>query len=166
MTADDDSLVTVIGVSIVSGTGTRLVIDCSSQSASVNNEVRTATVLPLGDSITNGGNSRPSYRRELWHKLEQAGYNVDFIGSENSFFGNGPPVSEQDFDLDHEGHWAQEAGFVADNIDTWLVGYTPDIVIMHLGTNDFERGQSISSTLTEFEQIFESLREDNPLSLF
>ena len=124
---------------------------------------RTVTIAPIGDSITNGGNSRPSYRRALWQKLQQGGYDVDFVGSKNTFFGNNPPVSEQDFDLDHEGHWAEEAGFVADNIDAWLTGYTPDIVIMHLGTNDFDRGQSNQSTLVEFESIIASLRADNPL---
>ena len=87
--------------------------------------VATVTIAPIGDSITNGGNGRPSYRRALWQKLQQAGYDVDFVGSKNTFFGNGPPASELDFDLDHEGHWAEEAGFVADNIDTCLLYTSP-----------------------------------------
>ena len=119
-------------------------------------------IAPIGDSITQGGNGRPSYRRALWQKLQQAGYDVDFAGSQNTFNGNPPPSAEQDFDLDHEGHWAEEAGDIASNIDGWLSSYTPDIAIIHLGTNDFDRGQSNASTMAELGDIFASLRADNP----
>ncbi|OED38187.1 hypothetical protein AB833_21160 [Chromatiales bacterium (ex Bugula neritina AB1)] len=119
-------------------------------------------IAPIGDSITQAGNSRPGYRRSLWLKLQQAGYDVDFVGSQNTFHGNPPPSSEQDFDLDHEGHWAEEAGDIANSIDRWLRSYTPDIAIIHLGTNDFDRGQSNASTLLELGSIFSSLRADNP----
>ena len=63
-----------------------------------------------------------------------------------------------------------QIGLCASNDRYWiyqaahlLEGYTPDIAIMYLGTNEFDWGQSISSTLDEFEQIFELLRADNPL---
>ena len=92
----------------------------------------TVAIALIGDSITNGGFGRPSYRRALWHKLQQAGFNVDFVGSRTSFFRGNPPNSELDFDLDHEGHWAREAGDIAGDIDGWLDGihsrycsYTP-----------------------------------------
>ena len=123
---------------------------------------QTTNIALIGDSITHAGDNEPGYRRALWKKLQSAGYNVDFVGSQNTFFGNAPPTSEQDFDLDHEGHWAKEAGYVAENIDDWLIGYTPDIAVIHLGTNDFDRDQSNDSTLEEFESIFASLRADNP----
>jgi lysophospholipase L1-like esterase len=119
-------------------------------------------IAPIGDSITHGGNGRPSYRRALWQKLQQAGYDVDFVGSQNTFNGSAPPSSERDFDLDHEGHWAKEAGYIASRIGGWLGSYTPDIAIIHLGTNDFDRGQSNASTLAELGNIFSSLRADNP----
>jgi len=125
-------------------------------------QAQTTTIVPIGDSITHGGNGRPSYRRSLWLKLQQAGYDVDFVGSQNTFNGTPPPSSEQNFDLDHEGHWAEEAGDIASNIDGWLRSYTPDIAIIHLGTNDFDRGQSNASTMVELGDIFNSLRSDNP----
>jgi len=109
-------------------------------------------ILPLGDSITQGGNNYASYRRSLWFKLQNQGYDIDFIGSQSSFVGD---VDEalKDFDLDHQGHWAQEAGWLDDNLDVWLINYTPDIVLLHAGTNDFYRGQSNSSTIDELDSI-------------
>ena len=43
----------------------------------------------------------------------------------------------------------------------WLKSYTPDVVLMHLGTNDLLQRQSASSTVNELEQIIEVLRTDN-----
>ena len=62
-------------------------------------------IMPLGDSITQGASSgvtdedfQVSYRLDLWDKLRNAGYDVDFVGSLNS------GSSMEDFDADHEGH--------------------------------------------------------------
>ncbi len=135
-------------------------------------------ILPLGDSITQGngrqGNGGPkdSYRRLLWQTLQAEGCAVDFIGSHTTHF-KGPPPNT-DFDNDHEGHW----GWTADEIlngkpgadstsgtgqlSQWLNGYTPDVALIHLGTNDIFQGQSNASTLDELRQIIDLLRADNP----
>jgi len=119
-------------------------------------------ILPLGDSITHGGSARPSYRRSLWLTLTQNGYNVDFIGSQNDFHSVSPPDSQLDFDLDHEGHWGWETNQIADALPNWLNTYTPDIVLIHLGTNDFDRGKPIPDTLQDLESVLTLLRSDNP----
>ncbi len=118
-------------------------------------------VLALGDSITQAGNGHPGYRRELWFLLQAGGYEVDFIGSHRSFH-KSVPDKYLDFDLDHEGHWAWEAGEVKNQLSGWLSGYTPDLVLMHLGTNDFDLGQSNASTISELGAIIDKLRQDNP----
>ncbi len=117
---------------------------------------RVIRILPLGDSITQGGDGYPSYRRSLWMML--SGFKVDFIGSHNSFNGSSPYT---DFDLDNEGHWAWEAGELDNSLNSWLDGYTPDIVLLHAGTNDVDRGQSNSSTTAELESIIDKLRAKN-----
>ena len=93
--------------------------------------------------------------------LRNGDYNVDFVGSQRGFDG---PVSDdlKDFDLDHEGHWAWEAGDIERNLSNWLNGYTPDIVLLHAGTNDIDRGQSHSSTISELDSIIDILRNKNP----
>lgn len=127
--------------------------------ANADNKLR---ILPLGDSITQGGNEKPSYRRALWFMLERAGYNVDFIGSQRDFHDETPPDSLLDFDLDHEGHWGWETNQIADALPDWLDLYTADIALVHLGTNDFDRGEAIPDTLKDLEAVLALLRRDNP----
>lgn len=118
-------------------------------------------IMLLGDSITEAGEGHPGYRRELWFLLQSAGYNIDFVGSHNHFRGS-VPEKYFDFDLDNEGHWGREAGWVEDRLAGWLDGYTPDVVLMHLGTNDLYRGQDNASTIAELGNIIDLLRQDNP----
>lgn len=117
-------------------------------------------ILPLGDSITQGGSGYPSYRRDLWFMLQNGGYDVDFVGSLAAFQGT-VPQEYFDFDMDHEGHWAWETGQVNDNLETWLQNYQADIVLMHLGTNDYDRAQSDASTKAELAEIIDKLRQHN-----
>ena len=105
-------------------------------------------IMPLGNSITQGaasGETRPnfqeSYRLDLWDQLVNAGYDVNFVGSLNA------GSSNPDFDPDHEGHpgWSDDEivngrpgepgeGKLAD----WLDAFQPDIVLLHIGTNDLD----------------------------
>jgi len=129
-------------------------------------------ILPLGNSITqaenNGGsNQYNSYRRPLWILFQNAGTNVDFVGSMTKAFNNVNPPNN-DFDWDHEGHWGWRADEILNgrpgqgNIASWLGGYTPDIALIHLGTNDAIASQTANSTITEIGSIIDALRVDNP----
>ena len=53
-------------------------------------------VLPLGDSIMEGGNNFSNYRYPLLQKLSAAGYRAEFTGSRTSASPAGP--------LRHEGY--------------------------------------------------------------
>lgn len=82
------------------------------------------------------------YRTDLWSALVQVnGANIDFVGSQAS----GPPGLG---DLDNEGH----IGWTMAQIDTyafnWMRLYQPDIVLLHVGTNDLRLGAS-SATMTQ-----------------
>ena len=129
-------------------------------------------ILPLGDSITQADMRHHGYRYNLWLKLIDAGVNFDFVGSMNMNLSANPKWPDykgQSFDTDHEGHW----GWCADEIlngfpdqrderlSEWLKTYTPDIVLIHLGTNDALQSQSMSSTADELRHIIKVLRDDN-----
>lgn len=122
-------------------------------------------ILPLGDSITHGDSAHSTYRRVLWHTLTDAGYAVDFVGSQNS--NTDGPTPNPDFDLDHEGHWGWRADEIRDSLAGWLTGYTPDIVLLHIGSNDaFQNstcngGDFLSCTVDEIKSIIDLLRADN-----
>jgi hypothetical protein len=122
-------------------------------------------ILPLGDSITQGNRRLRSYRYALWIKLTDAGIRFDFVGSmKTNFRGNPawPTHRGGAFDPDHEGHWGWKADQVLAALPRWLNRYTPDLVLLHLGTNDAARGESTESTLRELGRIIEALRSDNP----
>ena len=116
-------------------------------------------IMPLGDSITQGYRGYDSYRRELWLKLNRAGARVDFVGSlkKNHW---GMPL-HTDFDMDHEGHWGWRADQVLAKMDKWAAMNVPDIVLLHLGTNDIGGGQDIEETVDEIEEIIKILRKHN-----
>ncbi len=129
----------------------------------------TLRILPLGNSITQaeniGSNNYNSYRRELYFDLGTmitAPDTFDFIGSQNTAYDN-VPFPDSDFDPDHEGHWGFNADEIASNLGSWLTNLdTPDMVLMHLGTNDCADGESIVSTIAELELIIDELRTFNP----
>ncbi len=123
--------------------------------------IATIKILPLGDSITQGGSGYASYRRDLWFLLKDSAYKVDFIGSQDDFH-EGIADNLKDFDLDHEGHWGWETGQIEAKLSGWLDDYQPNIVLLHAGTNDFDRGQSNDTTILELSSIIDTLRKNNP----
>jgi lysophospholipase L1-like esterase len=85
-------------------------------------------IMPIGDSITRGQfPSANSYRAGLAARLAAAGMTTNFVGSHHS--GIGP-------DVDHEGHSHWTIGMITEKIDGWLATYKPDVILLHIGTND------------------------------
>ncbi|MEK7727593.1 MAG: right-handed parallel beta-helix repeat-containing protein, partial [candidate division KSB1 bacterium] len=117
-------------------------------------------IMPLGDSITQMYPNHDSYRRPLWHLLQNHGFNVDFVGSQN-LNKTGPPP-HPDFDMDHEGHSGWRTDEILAQIEDWSRSHQPEIVLIHLGSNDVFQYQSNSSTIFELEQVIDKLRLVNP----
>lgn len=118
-------------------------------------------IMLLGDSITQGNATHDSYRRPLWHLIDDAGIPVDFVGSMDQNFDH-VPNPNPDFDLDHEGHWGWRADAILTQITTWATAAQPDVVLMHLGSNDAFQAQDETTTVDELKQIVEALRAVNP----
>ncbi len=85
-------------------------------------------VMPLGDSITQGG-SIGGYRLDLGTKLRSSGRTIDFVGS----LADGPGSMP---DRNHEGHPGWTIAQVDANVVSWLRTHTPRTVLLHIGTND------------------------------
>jgi acyl-CoA thioesterase I len=123
---------------------------------------RRACLLPLGDSVTQGSVLQISYRYWLWTDLQKAGVQANFVGSLQDNYLGSPPAPTDPYDRDHEGHWGWRADEVLKGLPTWLKGYEPGVVLLHLGTNDCWQGQSPESTLAELEAIVDALRARSP----
>ena len=94
-------------------------------------------IMPLGDSITFGTRdpSYGGYRHLLWTLLMNDGYKMDFVGSRKSGNASSP-------DSDNEGHPGWTITQIKSGIDSngWLETYQPDIILLHIGTNDIRQG--------------------------
>jgi lysophospholipase L1-like esterase len=92
-------------------------------------------IMPLGDSITS---SSDSYRNHLWDLLTNDGIKVDFVGSLSSGYKTLP-------DKDHEGHKGWKISHISERVEEWLLIYTPDIVLLHIGTNDISHNNNLET---------------------
>ena len=127
---------------------------------------RTVRYMPLGDSITAGQGLPGAYRTVLWQDLVERDHDrIDFVGSQT---GEGPPALG---DQDHEGHggwciagtcYGDAQKTVLPHITGWLQTYRPDIVSIHLGTNDIGRGASGQETADRLDRLVGLIYAYNP----
>jgi hypothetical protein len=120
-------------------------------------------IMPLGDSNTVGKYSGDDisegadsddigYRYDLWDLLVSDGYTVDFVGSNSNGQAYSLPFSE----YQHEGHNGVIDSYVADNIYNdginWLNANTPDVVLLHIGTNTPRDPNQVVRILNEIDE--------------
>ena len=83
----------------------------------------------------------------------------------------GGEVPDPDFDMDHEGHsgwkasdilsqpdWDKQRG----NIHEWIKTYTPDMVLVELGTNEVFQCVPAKEAMNNISSIIDILRNKNP----
>lgn len=133
------------------------------------------TILPLGDSITDGFGTPGGYRIKL---AQNFGGNLKFAGSQS----NGPANLA---DKHHEGH----SGYRIDQVDGdlkglvssspapdtdnggyWLTGdhntgrgaVSPTYILLHIGTNDATQGATAATMQARLTQLLGDLKTDLP----
>jgi lysophospholipase L1-like esterase len=113
-------------------------------------------IMPLGDSITG---SPGCWRALLWNRLQNSGFtDIDFVGTLP------PQGCAVSYDGDNEGH----GGILATNMASqnqlppWLAATKPDIVVMHLGTNDVWNNIAPATILAAFGTLVDQMRASNP----
>jgi lysophospholipase L1-like esterase len=113
-------------------------------------------VMPLGDSITYGVGSTTGagYRYPLW-TLEhgQSQYTVDLVGSQRA--GAVP-------DPDNEGHSGYFIDQIGSGVDAWLSAYRPDVVLLHIGINDLDRGPDKPGAVDRLTTLVNQIFVDRP----
>lgn len=127
-------------------------------------------ILPLGDSITQGGQDHASYRYALWFALASSGYDVDFVGTQTEIFGGGTPnpgaypAYSTSFDRDHEGRWGQRTDQILADVAGVVAATQPDLVLVHLGTNDIGQlgAAGVVAADTNLRSIFSVIRATRP----
>ena len=110
-------------------------------------------IMPLGDSITQGihiNSKNIGYRRDLYNLLKSNGYQIDLVGSMHD-------GSVSDFDKDHEGHGGYRADQIRDSVYYWLSLNPPDIILLHVGTNDISQRETAYNVSLEIDQILDQI---------
>ena len=80
-------------------------------------------IMPVGDSITEGGNTFSVYRYPLWKKLTAAGCRFEYVGSKST--------PTPDGRLAHEGYGGKNAEFLLKTVPANFNKTPADIVLLH-----------------------------------
>lgn len=120
-------------------------------------------ILPIGDSITQGGHvgDEYTYRLPLSELLEQEGVQADYVGSRTA--GLDPAFQwPASFDAHHEGYYGQKTRDVVRQVEAHLPALAaPDIALVHLGTND-SGWRSGNDVVAPLKSLIVELRRQNP----
>ena len=122
----------------------------------------TIRIMPLGDSITYGASTPGGYRYPLYVALTNAGYNVDFVGTQNNNAATGL------HDPDHQGHggWkiSSASNGLYENILGWFSAISdPHVVLLHIGTNDTGDGPTTFATaIDRWDLLIERIAKYHP----
>ncbi|MFZ5515358.1 MAG: GDSL-type esterase/lipase family protein [Candidatus Zhuqueibacterota bacterium] len=113
-------------------------------------------IMPLGDSITHGEHgSTPigGFRDDLADMLLDEGIDFDLVGTLHDGTEGYPR---------HEGHPGETARYLAANINYWLNQTYPDIVLLHIGTNDINSRYSNTTIRNDIETLIENIWDYDP----
>jgi acyl-CoA thioesterase-1 len=144
-------------------------------------------IMPFGDSITASFAPYSSYRCHLDHLLHAAGISFLYTGSRttDSYGQNLPPCGNplaafdphnegysgaMAWDFLHEDHWKSGATNTLEEILSRQITFQdgthganiPDLVLMHLGTNDLGHGHPIPQIISDLGSLIDLFRAKNP----
>ena len=145
---------------------------------SVNSEGKTI-IMSIGDSITDGYGTEGSYRKFLYHNLTEKGYSIDMAGP-NAGWADGSysdPDTGESFTYDgahcgYSGYAIKEYPGRQGILETiqsgnYLSQYSPDIVILQIGTNDIIDNHDIDTAGERLDvlvsYILENISKDSSL---
>ncbi|MEU3600195.1 FG-GAP-like repeat-containing protein [Streptomyces sp. NPDC006798] len=119
-------------------------------------------VMPLGDSITLGVGASTcaagrekceGYRKILRDQLAPHATELDFVGSQQ----NGNHADSQ-----HEGHSGWMIDGILENIDNWLVAAKPNVITLHIGSNDINREAAVQDAPARLARLVNRITTVSP----
>ena len=116
-------------------------------------------IMPLGDEITYGQGVAGGYRLPLYVALTNAGYTVDYVGTQTSNPTNALP------DSNHQGqvtNWRINGGTTGldETLYQWLAAIDdPDVVLLHIGANDTN---STANAITRLDALITRIATNRP----
>lgn len=121
-------------------------------------------ILSVGDSIVQGTKGQCSFRFPLSQMmLNDPSADVEFVGSRSGLFRG--PAFENCTSADFTNHFAESgrrADYFQPLIESELVVQNPDYVILHVGSNDMNQGQPVSTTIDEIDDLITRTLQQQP----
>lgn len=118
-------------------------------------EVKTTTILALGDSITQGGGSKfESYTLPLWQMLNKGGYSVSFLGPKSTKL--------NDLEIHNCGFSGRTVEYIEEQIEQLYGKYPADVVLLHAGHNHFIEEKPVGGMIAAHRSIIEKIIKLNP----
>ncbi|GGZ31317.1 hypothetical protein GCM10010387_26490 [Streptomyces inusitatus] len=110
-------------------------------------------VMPLGDSITLGvgSSTRTGYRPLLARRLADTTDALRFVGSMRDADGTR-----------HEGHSGWRIDQLQANIGPWLTEAKPNVVLLHIGTNDMDRDHQVGTAPQRLGALIDQIHTASP----
>lgn len=128
-----------------------------------------ARLMSVGDSITHGTGGTRSYRQELLSLLNDAECSFTMVGSQSG------TVNNNGFYSAHEGYSGHTADFFLTGMETnsginrgirhSVDNQKPDIVLLHVGSVDLFKEQTVASTLADIDLIIATIHDAKPDTL-
>ena len=117
-------------------------------------------IMPLGDSITLGTGTPAGYRYPLYVALTNAGYNVDYVGTQTGNATNLlPKVNHQGM----SGWRISGQNGLTEFVPDWLNAIAdPDVVLLHIGTNDFGTTNSYATAIDRLDALITQIATNRP----
>jgi len=132
----------------------------------------TIKIMPVGNSITAGEHygfppleERTGYRKPLYEMLINAGYNVDFVGSQNH--GIRPKSCNNWYDWNCEAYPGWKIPEIAGKLEIALETCKPDILLVHVGTNgkDWDDKPGQVKDMLDMINLY-SVDNNHPITVF
>ncbi len=116
-------------------------------------------ILPLGDSLTSGTINQGAYRNKLYTLLTDAGYNVDFVGTQTDDNNLTLP------DRNHQGMGGYRIDQIRAGLSSWLSKIEdPDVVLLMIGTNDFFADSTVAEAQSRLDSLVTEIATMRPFA--
>jgi lysophospholipase L1-like esterase len=113
------------------------------------------SIMPLGDSITDGLEVPGGYRTGLWQFLAADRVAAHFVGSAAS----GPAQLPE---RDNEGHPGWRMGQIYLQARAWLLSRRPQVVLLHIGTNDVLQNKDLAHAPDRLSRLIDLITTTLP----
>ena len=113
-------------------------------------------IMAVGDSITQGVVGQVSYRVQLDSMLSTAGCTYEWVGGRGT-----SPLLHEGYSGQSVDQFYNTSDIESGRINELMTSYAPDVVLLHLGSNDMRKSESIESTIDELEVVLDRIQFHN-----